>query len=1499
MAGVLTISSGHSADYLLKAVATGRENYYTGAVAEGEPPGRWYGTGAAALGLAGEVGAQDMTALFEHFVDPSDPAFHDPAGWDSASKLGHAGRRYLSAEAIYERSLEVEPHADAQRREQLRVEASQAERKNVAFLDATFSVPKSVTVLHTAFEAQEVAATNAGRLEEAAAWGQYRQAIEDAMWAGNNASLDYLAQHAGYTRVGHHGGAAGRFVDAHDWVVASFLQHDSRDQDPQLHIHNPILNRVQGPDGQWRTLDSRAIHKFRGAAGAIGERVMEGYVTATVGLRFATRADGKAREIVGVPRQVMDLFSSRSRAIGPKQAALVAEFEAQFGRAPNRLERDRLARSATFATRRAKAHEGTTRAEQLQRWSAQLRAEIRGDMATLAHDAIAAGDPGAAPMTWSPLAVLQTALAAVQEKKAAWTPPDLTREISAALPDHLGITDPGEMIRLHDWLTTEGLKLAVPLDAARPGEDALPDELRRADGESVYQAPGARLYATPEHIHTERVLVAATTARGAAAMGQLEAARFFDQLSGAGIELGADQAAAVRGLLTSGARLESLIGPAGTGKSFVVGTLATAWQDPTLWGGRQQRAFGLATAQIAADVLAGEGLNAANTAAWLAAQDRLAAGRGSEADQPWVLRGGDLVVVDESSMADTTALDAVRARVEAAGAKMVPTGDFHQLGAIGAGGALEMLAGAGTAYELTDARRFHQQWEREASLRLRAGDTGVLEEYHRHGRIIDGGTAEQAERLIARRWLGDTLAGKHALLIVDTNEQAGRINADLRAELVKLGRVTEDGVRLEREGTTAGVGDLVRAKHLARDLLGYQGNTSYPVTHKQYRVLSTNTADGSMVVAPIETTAGSQGGETLGRAMTLPASYVAADMTLGYAVTGHGAEGVTVDTGYPIATPTTWANALYPNTTRGRESNTIVVVTQSAPHSDAATGEVAQALRKDPRAVLANILETARRDQSALAEAHASAVETANVKTPGELFADAATEVATARTAGWLDELTAAGTLTAEQRARLAAEDGSASLGRMLRRVELAGHDPRAVLTEAITRRDFDGARQLTNVIHQRIVEGPHALDPTGHTYRHWTPATERQDWGQYLGSLAAAADARAQQLGADAVADPPTWAVAAFGPVPDDPAERQTWQHRAAVVASHRELSGHDDPDTAIGAAPAPGLVEAHASWRAAWRALGRPETGDDEATMTDGRLRMRVRAYEREQTWVPRRVTNELGGTIQARDHQRSLATRRDAEAAAAATGGDASGRDRLRREAAEARALADTLDTQIGQLEEADEAFGMWLAHTAGSRAASDRAQLELANRRALDEHPEPQVTAAEWMAAHAEAMRTEDAYRPITDEADLLDTDARTERSTAAAEDTTARTADGEQDGEQHGEHRAAGLGQPDDRQPRDLREIAAAEDAPADEHTVHVPTVDQTSASLRRAHRALTEITVRDAEDQARAEYEARAEELARWHADQHAERDADERGTERAAVDDTSAGGPVLESSHD
>jgi len=130
----------------------------------------------------------------------------------------------------------------------------------------------------------------------AAAWSAFRTAVEDAIWAGNNAGLAYLAEKAGYTRTGHHGGEAGRWADAHEWVVASFLQHDSREHDPHLHIHNALLNRVEGPDGEWLTIDGRSLFRWRPAAAAVAERTMAEHLTHALGVLVATRPDGKAWE---------------------------------------------------------------------------------------------------------------------------------------------------------------------------------------------------------------------------------------------------------------------------------------------------------------------------------------------------------------------------------------------------------------------------------------------------------------------------------------------------------------------------------------------------------------------------------------------------------------------------------------------------------------------------------------------------------------------------------------------------------------------------------------------------------------------------------------------------------------------------------------------------------------------------------------------------------------------------------------------------------------------------------------------------------------------------------------------------------------------------------------------------------------------------------------------------------------------------------------------------
>jgi hypothetical protein len=451
--------------------------------------------------------------------------------------------------------------------------------------------------------------------------------------------------------------------------------------------------------------------------------------------------------------------------------------------------------------------------------------------------------------------------------------------------------------------------------------------------------------------------------------------------------------------------------------------------------------------------------------------------------------------------------------------------------------------------------------------------------------------------------------------------------------------VQEQGVSLGLQGTVAGVGDLVEARKLDWSLAGYEGNRRGPINRETYQVIAVRD-DGGLDVA-----------STKGEPLVLPVSYVDEHLALAYASTVHSAQGSTVDSTHAVITPNTSLAALYVALSRGREANTAHVVTVHGVE-DPAQGRDEHALHRDPIAVLARLLDTSDQADAATRSALATAVESpneaGNLRAPAELLADAAHLAATERTVGWLDQLVDDGLLPRGGRARIAAEDGAASLTRVLRRAEIAGHDPRAVLHDALADRPLDGARNLANVIHARIRDA-HRYDPAGETWADWTPRTHNLEWNTYLAALAEAADQRTATLGREAAERAPRWATDAFGPVPEDATERGAWEQQVGKVAAYRELRGHDDDTDALGRAPAPGQVEAYAAYRAAWRALGRPEIDQAAHELSDGQLRVRMRAWQRELPWAPRYVANELAGTRQAAAARRQTASLPAAEAQA----------------------------------------------------------------------------------------------------------------------------------------------------------------------------------------------------------------------------------------------------------
>jgi hypothetical protein len=839
-------------------------------------------------------------------------------------------------------------------------------------------------------------------------------------------------------------------------------------------------------------------------------------------------------------------------------------------------------------------------------------------------------------------------------------------------------------------------------------------------------------------------------------------------------------------------------------------------------------------------------------------QQRLADGRAFGDGAKWQLAAGDLVVIDESAMTDHDDLAAVHQIAEQAGAKVLLTGDHRQMAAVGAAGGMDMIARVTPAYELTEARRFSNPWERDASLRLREGAPAALGTYRKHGRIMDGGPLERTEHLAAETWLGDYLAGHTSLLIVDSNEQAARISAQIRNRLIRLGLVEEHGVPLGLGNTTAGVGDLVQGRRNAWELRGIEGNRRGPINREQYRVLETR-EDGALVVAPI--LARTPGGDQLGDRITLPATYVEKDLALSYATTVHAAEGLTVDTAQTVATPSTPLPAFYTGMTRGRHRNTGFVNTQPVA-ADAPTGTVNQTPRRDSLAVLAATMERDEPDLAAIVQAEHDTAEAQSLATIGERFADVAEQATAGRTATMLDRLVDDGTLTHAQRSTLAADEGSVSLARVVRQAEIAGHDPDHVLRAAITTRDLGDARSLASVIHHRITDTVD-LNPAGDKFTDWVPKLDNPTWQRHLHDLARLADSRREQLGEHVADTRPQWAIEALGPVPDaDEATRDSWLQRAAVVAAHRELTGHDDQAEALPRPPKHGQVEAYASWRAAWTVLGRDDESRAEAEMSDGQLRVRVRAYQREQAWAPDYVAPDLSGTLQAAQRHRGTAQLCGAEADAEA---DESRRDQLRREAVESAALADVLDRQAAQLKKADDVRARWYAHTANTRAAEQRARVELAARGINSDHDERDTTAEGWLDAHRADQAVEDQHREITDDHDLTDL--------AAARDADQREADADASTDA-AETNAA-----------DIRDQAARElkREPRAEHDwTRVPTADQTADTISRAQRALAELEARAIAEQRRDADEARGRQIARWH--------ADDRAAQHAAADEHDLG---------
>ena len=797
---------------------------------------------------------------------------------------------------------------------------SKAHQKAVAGYDLVFTPPKSVSI----------------------AWGlgdeQLRRGIESAHERAIQDVIRHLEKNVVMTRRGRNGV---RQIDTDGGVIGTKFRHwDSRAGDPNLHDHVVIANRVRGVDGQWSSIDGRMIYAYGVEASELYNSLVQQYVIELTGLQFEARSlNGKkpVHEIVGIDDEMVRAFSSRRGEISAALEQVTAKFVEEHGYAPSEKQLIQLAQQATLATRPAK--EGVHSLEELHaEWVVQahvLREQgvdlpVEGALAEKLKKASAEYEQNILQAKRqqayeSPVQEHAAAIVArLEESRSTWRRTHVNTEVLRYGRD-LGLNekqDAALLSSIREHLNAEML----PLHAQ--SQRLTPREFMRADGVSQHQKINYELFTSERVLAAESAILDAATQQVIPASSldvfEMEAEKRRAELALQGYALPEGQERMAREFATSDKLLVVGIGAAGAGKTSSTRLAVNAIEAS---GGR---VVGMAPTAAAAAVMREEMGIEADTV------DKILSDWKNGA--PVSLRAGDVLLVDEAGMVSTPKFQQILQLAQERGALVRALGDYRQLSAVGSGGALRLVDREVGATHLDELFRFKNPDEAAATLALRepplVGADAPFDWYKDQGRVV-AGESDVMVMQVFTAWRDDTTAGKQSIMIASTNETVGKLNDLAQAHAMERGHVRPEqgSVRLHNEAR-AHVGDVVVTRQNARRLTVNSGQ-DFVKNGDLWRVVGLE--DGMLTVQHLE-----HGGK-----VTLPGSYVAASVELGYASTIHRAQGATVDTAHALVDSSTDRAGAYVALTRGREENRLYVSLGEGQKRDEVLEQIASAYERD------------------------------------------------------------------------------------------------------------------------------------------------------------------------------------------------------------------------------------------------------------------------------------------------------------------------------------------------------------------------------------------------------------------------------------------------------------------------------------------------------------------------------------------------------------------------
>jgi conjugative relaxase-like TrwC/TraI family protein len=695
-----------------------------------------------------------------------------------------------------------------------------------------------------------------------------------AQHAGLAEAVGYLDEQLGARRG--HGGH--EHVSGQGLLAVGFDHRTSREGDPLLHTHLVVANRIQGPDGRWTALDGRDLYRHRLAADAIYRATYQRELVRTLGVEWTAADRHGNRELAGMPEDLVRGFSKRTGQIDAELDRLGAD---------GRERTPRLVKWTVHATRKPKQHE--TPDTLYDRWR-QEAAERGVDPDTLVREVT-----GRTPDRDQDRTVSAEAVGRLLDRLAG--PDGLTANAST-------FSRPEVLVALSGGLA----------GARRTELEELTDRFLAERAVSVVadRALEERRWSTPDLLAVEQRLVTSATGRTGEQTAMVSHESVREALV-AHPSAGLDQRAMVRDLCQGGQGVAMVVGRAGTGKTFALGIARHAWQ---LDG---YRLLASAPTGIATMSLQGEGFEDVATC------DRLLGDLDRGREQ---LDARTVLIVDEAGMVGSRKLTRLLEHANQAQAKVVLVGDDRQLAPIDAGGGFRALRLRLGASELTENRRQHQAWEREALDLVRGGlvDEAVAA-YQAHDRVVAVDSKPAATlALLQDWWAAYDRAGcdpaEEVVVLAARRGEVDRLNTACQELLAARGRLGAE--RLQVEDRQLAIGDRVVCGKNAIGELGVANGSRGTITalDAQARTLTIR-LDG-----------------TDGQEVTLPRSYLDGRgrgernrrVDLAYATTGHRAQGLTRGRALVRLTGTEDVNWLYVQLSRARQDTRLYAVVGPEPH---------------------------------------------------------------------------------------------------------------------------------------------------------------------------------------------------------------------------------------------------------------------------------------------------------------------------------------------------------------------------------------------------------------------------------------------------------------------------------------------------------------------------------------------------------------------------------------